>query len=177
MMNSCRPAGYYVVLTDGHAFPAGDVGGGENLQRMIREAQNSPHALPGKVGVVGLSLGGGDVLVHASTLPSLVSVVVAYYPDTKSIRDKEDLVGRWAVPTLVFAGDKDNDPEQYGCCMVDTIKAMAAAAKDRGAPLDLIVYPGARHAFNLPVVQKFDRAATEDAWQRTLLALQQNLRS
>ena len=177
LANDLASRGYYVVLTDGHAFPVDDVQGGENLQRMIRQAQNSPHAVPGKVGVVGLSLGGGDVLVYASTLPSLVAVAVAYYPNTKPIQNREDLVSRWAVPTLVFAGDKDNAPEQAGCCMIDSIKTLASLAKERGAPFDLVVYPGAQHAFNLPVPQKFDRSATEDSWQRTLSALQQRLGS
>jgi dienelactone hydrolase len=169
--------GYYVVLCDGHAFPAGDPGGGAALRRVIAQAQQSPHATPGKVGVIGLSLGGGDVLAHASTLPDLVSVVVAYYPATKDITDKEDVVRRWAVPTVVFAGDADNASEQHGCCLVGTIRAMAASAQARGAPFDLVVYPGVQHGFNLPISGKFDRFATEDAWQRTVVALQQHLKS
>lgn len=175
LANDLASRGYFVVLCDGHAFPVDDVAGGENLRRMILQAQQSPHAAPGKIGVIGLSLGGGDVLVHASTLPDLVSAVVAYYPATNHIENKEDLVHRWDVPTLVFAGDKDNAPEQQGCCMIDTIKAMAASAKDRGAPVDLVVYPGAQHGFNLPIPHKFDRDATDDAWRRAIAALRQNL--
>jgi dienelactone hydrolase len=177
LANDLASRGYYVVLSDGHAFPVDDATGRENLQRMITEAQRSPHAVPGKVGVVGLSLGGGDVLAYASTLPDLVSVAVAYYPATKSLPNKDDLIRHWTVPTLVFAGDRDDDPQQGGCCMIDTIQAMAAAAKDRGDPFDLVVYPGVHHGFNLPISFKFDRYATEDAWQRTLATLHRHLGS
>lgn len=166
--------GYYVTLFNGHSFLAGDVRGDENLRQMILQVQHSPHAAPGKVGAIGLSLGGGDVLVHASTQPDLVSVVVAYYPATGAIENKEDLVRRWAAPTVVFAGDSDNAVGQHGCCLIGTIEAMAASAKARGAPFDLVVYPHAGHGFNLGF-GNFDRYATEDAWQRTLAALHQNL--
>jgi len=162
--------GYDVALFSGYSFLAGNMSGDENLRQMIQQVQHSPHAAPGKVGVVGLSLGGGDVLVHASTQPDIVSVVVAYYPATGDIKDKVDVVRRWTVPTLVFAGDSDN----AGCCRIGTIEAMAASARARGAPVDLVVYPHVGHGFNLEF-GNFDRYATEDAWQRMILALHQNL--
>jgi len=166
--------GYDVVLVNGHDFLAGDVRGDENLRQMILQVQHSPHAAPGKIGAVGLSLGGGDVLVHASTQPDTVAVVVAYYPATRDIENKEELVRRWEVPTLVFAGDSDNASGQHGCCMIGTIEAMAASARARGAPLDLVVYPHVGHGFNL-AFGNFDRYATEDAWQRMTAVLHQNL--
>ena len=167
--------GYDVALFDGNSFLAGDVQGDENLRQVILQAQHSPHAAPGKVGAVGLSLGGADVLAHASTQPDLVSVVVAYYPATRDIQDKEALIRRWQVPTVAFAGTSDNAGEQHGCCLIENAKAMAASASGRGAPFDLVVYPGVQHGFNLAIPGKFDRPATEDAWQRTLAALHQNL--
>ncbi|HEV2674808.1 MAG TPA: dienelactone hydrolase family protein [Aliidongia sp.] len=166
--------GYYVVLIDGHSFLAEDARGDENLRKMIERVQHSPHAAPGKVGAVGLSLGGGDVLVHASTQPDLVSVVVAYYPATGEIENKDDLVRRWSVPTLVFAGDSDNAVRQHGCCLIGTIEAMATSARARGAPFDLVVYPRVGHGFNLGF-GNFDRYATEDAWQRMVAMLHQHL--
>jgi dienelactone hydrolase len=129
--------------------------------------QHSPHALPGKAAVVGFSLGGGTAIVHASTQPDLISVVVAYYPGTRFIPDKETLVDHWNVPTLVFAGDEDHFDN---CCLIETIRSMAAYAKDRGAPFDLVVYPGVQHNFIVG-----NQAAAADAWQRTVAALSQHL--
>lgn len=169
--------GYYVALLDGKRFPADDGRGDENLRQVILQAEHSPHATPGKVGVVGLSLGSAGVLAHASTQPDLVSVVLAYYPSTRDIHDKEAVIRRWQVPTVVFAGTSDNAREQNGCCLIENVEAMAASATERGAPFDLVVYPHVQHGFNLAISGKFDRPATEDAWQRTLTALRQNLGS
>jgi dienelactone hydrolase len=165
--------GYDAVLLDGNDFRPFATGAGENLRQTILRAQRSPHASPGKVAVIGLSAGGGGALAYASTLPDLVSVVVAYYPNTRSIPNKADVVRRWEVPTLVFAGTADSCCDK--CCDIDTIRAMAASAKDRGAPLELVVYPGAGHAFNLGFAGLYSPVAAEDSWQRTLAALRQHL--
>jgi dipeptidyl aminopeptidase/acylaminoacyl peptidase len=161
--------GYYVVLFNGPDFPATDAKSGENLRHLIVLTQHSSHARPGKIAVIGASAGGGAALAHATSLSDLVSVVVDYYPATRSIPDKADVIRRWGVPTLVFAGDADNN----GCCMIDTIRTMVAAAKDRGAPVELVVYSGADHDFIWGAHYKRD--AAEDAWQRTLTALRQHV--
>jgi dienelactone hydrolase len=161
--------GYDAVLFDGWDVPRWDAKGGENLRQMIAAVQRSPHALPGKVAVVDYSLGGGDAIVHASTMRDLVSVVVAFCPGTRFIPDKEALIDRWTVPTLVFAADADN---YANCCNIETIRTMASYAKDRGAPFELVVYPGAQHAV-LTDHSKPDAAA--DSWQRTVVALNQHV--
>jgi acetyl esterase/lipase len=161
--------GYYTVLFDANDFPRWDVKGGENLRQMIVRLQHSPHAIPGKVAVVGFSLGGGTAIVHASTQPDLISVVVAFYPGTRFIPDKEALIDRRKVPTLVFAGDADN---YENCCEIATVRKMAGYAKDRGAPFELVVYPGAQHGF-MTANYKSDAAA--DSWPRALVALNQHL--
>jgi dienelactone hydrolase len=164
--------GYYAVLLAGTDFGPRSAGAGDNLRQIILQAQQSPHAVQGKVAVMGFSAGGGAALAFATSLVDLVAVVVDYYPATKSIPDRDDVVRRWNVPTVVFAGDADSN----GCCMINTITAMATSAKDRGAPVELVVYPNVNHDFILPPpFLKQDAAA--DAWQRALAALRQHLGS
>lgn len=163
--------GYYAVLLAGTNFSPKAAGASDNLRQIILRAQQSPHALQGKVAVMGFSAGGGAALAYATSLSDLVSVVVDYYPATNSIPDQADVVRRWNVPTVVLAGDADNN----GCCMINTIREMVGSAKDRGAPVELVVYPGANHDFILPMRLKQDAAA--DAWQRALAALHQHLGS
>ena len=50
--------GFDVVVFDGNDVWAKGVAGGTLLRRVIERAQASPNAAPGKVGVVGASLGG-----------------------------------------------------------------------------------------------------------------------
>src|SRR5271169_1975735 len=76
--------GYDVFLLDGNNL-VGDKGVG--LKAAIDRAQQSPNALPGKVGAVGFSLGGGQVLGYAPRWPEQVAVVVVMYPLTQVFKD------------------------------------------------------------------------------------------
>jgi dienelactone hydrolase len=66
--------GYDVLLVDGNA-EAGSHGAG--LRDAIEQAHAMPHALPGKVALVGFSLGGGMSLFYGSPLGDQVAGVVA----------------------------------------------------------------------------------------------------
>jgi dienelactone hydrolase len=175
--------GYYAVLLDGHEI-FNHHGGPFPLQKAIARAQHSPSALPGKVAVVGFSLGGGAALVYATQESNLVSGVVAYYPLTNFITgpsDMKTLVGSMKVPVLVFAGGKDT--YLGSCCLIEVARNLASVAKELDVPLELVVYPEAEHGFNLnvgygrwPVAgAAFNGPATADAWQRTVVALHQYL--
>lgn len=77
--------GYYTLLMDGKdLIDPGSMGqivpGAENLQAVIANANSSPQAIPGKVSLVGFSIGGAGVLKYGATLKDQVSAVVAYYP-------------------------------------------------------------------------------------------------
>ena len=106
--------GYYAVLVDGNDFwikgGGGEIkgGGGEALLKgVITRSQQSPHALPGKVAVVGFSLGGASTLTYATRMPELVSAVVVCYPRTDYITNPDNFVSKIKVPTLMLAGGRD----------------------------------------------------------------------
>lgn len=164
--------GYYTVILDGKDILAGEPGS-DRLHRAIVKAQSSPDALPGKVAVIGFSMGGGGALTYAERRPDLVSNIVAYYPATNFIAklaDMKSYVGKFQVPALVLAGGKDSFRD---CCLLATIKDMEATAKELGKPMELVVYPEAGHNF----IKGLDyRAAdAEDAFRRTTDALHQYL--
>jgi len=60
---------------------------GDGLKTAIQQAQQMPHALPGKVAVVGFSLGGGLSLYYGTQWPDLVAGAVVWYPATTFIKD------------------------------------------------------------------------------------------
>jgi carboxymethylenebutenolidase len=116
-------------------------------------------------------MGGGGALTHAAGMPDLVSAVVAYYPMTRHVADMRSFVARFKVPILVLAGERDR---YHNCCLIESMRAMEAAAKEGGAPFELVVYPNAGHAFtwvNTPTYRPEDSA---DAWQRTKKMLSQH---
>jgi len=162
--------GYYAVLVDGKDVLNSAIDGLGNLRKTIERAQRSPSALPGKAAVIGFSLGGGGALWHASTMPDLVSMVTAYYPYTRSWTNWDAFVRRFRVPVLVLAAERDR---YQSCCLVETMRAMEAAAKGAGANFELVVYPQADHGFNLETGARgepagaFRRDDALDAWRRT----------
>ena len=162
--------GYYAVLLDGNDFhPKYGKSAADELRRAIERAQSSAKALPGKAAVIGYSRGGGGALTYAARMPDLVSAVVTYYPKTSHVTNMRDFVAQFRVPILVLAGEEDDFMK---CCVIETARAMEAAAKEGGKPFELVVYPNALHSF--AVKGKYYRAEdAADAWQRTTRMLSQ----
>lgn len=161
--------GYDVFLYDGNKF-VGDQGVG--IKAAINKAPQSPNALPGKIGVVGFSLGGGQVLGYAPQYADQVAVVVVMYPLTKVYKNINATVGRIKVPVLMFAGEDDHF--DGNCCTIETARAIASAAADIKAPLQLVTYPKVGHDF-IVHGSHYEAKAAADAWSRTEAMLKQYL--
>ena len=164
--------GYYTVLLTGKDILNPELTGEASLKKAIVRAQHSPHALPGKAAVIGFSLGGGGALYNAAPLSDLVSMVVAYYPYTKTWVNRTDMfVKRFRVPVLMLVAQRDRYLE---CCVIETAQAMEAVAKQNGKKFELVVYPEATHGFNLQTGAKGEPAGAyrpdddRDAWRRTV---------
>jgi dienelactone hydrolase len=162
--------GFDVVLVDGNDFWAKGVAGGTLLRGVIERAQASSNAAPGKVGVVGASLGGATALTYAARMPQTVGAVVVQYPLTSFIKDPADFVAKIKVPVLMLAGTFDT---YKGCCLIETARKLQEAARSGGAPLELFEYPGADHGFSTDDSKRRDVVA--DALRRTVEFLRQNL--
>jgi pimeloyl-ACP methyl ester carboxylesterase len=163
---------YYTVLIKGtDVFPSWgiyDQQGLATLQTVIADSQSASQAIPGKVAVIGLSLGGAAALLYGGPLKDQVSAIVAFYPALNRLTmDMKTLAAGLKVPVLVLAGERDNND---GCCMIDTMRALDAAPKT--VALELVVYPNAGHGFNLhdPRFNYREEDAAE-AWARTLAFL------
>jgi dienelactone hydrolase len=164
--------GYYTVLMEGkdlfNPFATLVPSGPENLQTVIADSQSAPQAVPGKVALVGFSLGGLGVLFYGSPLKDQVSAVVAYYPGITLLgSDMTPLAARLQTPVLLLAGEQDR---YMDCCLIESMRALATAPKT--VPFELVEYPNAGHGFNLNV-QPFTYRAQDaaDAWARTVAFL------
>jgi dienelactone hydrolase len=167
-------AGFDVVLVDGNDFWIKDTAAAWNmLKGVITSAQAGSHAVPGKVGVVGYSLGGGSAMSYAARMPDLVATVIVGYPLTSYIKDPADFVSKIKVPVTVYTGTADTYKD---CCLIDKARQLAEAAKSVAPPmLTLHEYNGVGHGFNLPNAARGDIAAGQDAMARTITQLRQAL--
>jgi|SRR5438874_1117227 len=158
-------AGFDVVLVDGNDFWIKDT--------RSAYAQAGSHAMPGKVGVVGYSLGGASALSYATRMPELVATVVVAYRYTAFIKDPSDFVAKIKVPVQMFAGTADTYKD---CCLIEMARQLGDAAKASSPPmLTLHEYNGVGHGFNLATAARKDQAAGQDAMERTIAQLKHAL--
>ncbi len=160
--------GYDVVLFDGNAMEGTH---GDGVKTAIQQAQQMPHALPGKVALVGFSLGGGMSLYYGTQWPDLVAGAVVWYPATTFIKDVPGWAGRTKVPVLMFAGESDTF---RGCCLITTAHTLATAATAASLPFELITYPNTDHDF-VKGGKHYNSQSYADALQRTGAKLKEYL--
>ena len=156
--------GYDVYVCDGRQIAK--MAGG-NLRAAIEAAQKMPHALPGKVALVGISLGGGLALALGSEWPDVVAVDIVWYPATGFAARLPGFARRMSVPVLMFAGEADHFEN---CCLIETARAIETTAKANNAPFELVTYPGTDHDF-IKGGRNYNPTAYEDALNRTAAKL------
>ena len=159
--------GYDVVLFDGESMEHTQ---GQAVHAAILQAQQMPHALPGKVVVVGFSAGGGEAMYYASQWPDLVAGIVVWFPANSFIKNVPGFADRLQVPVLMFAGEKDH--YRGNCCTADGARGLAAAAKADGKPFELYTYDKADHDFVRDGAH-YNAEADTDAFQKTADKLKQ----
>jgi carboxymethylenebutenolidase len=118
----------------------------------------------GKVGAVGFCYGGGIVNMLATHAPELAAGVPFYGAQPPA----ED-VARIKAPLLIHYAEKDE--------RIDAgIPAFEAALKANHVKYELFIYPGTQHGFNNDTTPRYDKAAADLAWKRTMDFFHQHLR-
>ena len=118
----------------------------------------------GKVGAAGFCWGGAMVNRLAAAGTTLAAVV-AYYGSALA----PEVVPKVGCPLLLHYAGRD---ERINA----GIPSFEAALKQHGKAYELHMYEGAQHAFNNDTnVARYDKAAAELAWGRTLAFLRKHL--
>jgi carboxymethylenebutenolidase len=102
---------------------------------------------------------GGALTVIAATQPGVDAYVAFYgFPPAGAAS-----VERITAPGVLFFGEKE---EHFS---VPDAQAFAANQRKRGREAEVVVYPGAGHAFfNDTRPEAYRKEAANDAWRRTL---------
>ncbi|MEJ0013534.1 MAG: dienelactone hydrolase family protein [Bauldia sp.] len=133
-----------------------------NLVATVAFLKSDPRST-GKVGAIGFCWGGGMVNQLAVASPDLLAGVPYYGAQPKTGVDKIK-----ARLMLHYAGLDER---------IDAgIPDYEAALKAAGVDYQIFVYPGVNHAFNNDTSEaRYDKAASDLAWSRTVAFLKQNL--
>jgi carboxymethylenebutenolidase len=120
----------------------------------------------GRLGVVGWCFGGDWALRGGMALGEEVDAVVMYYGEPRTSRAE---LARLQAPLLgLFGGDDQSIP-------VATVRDMESTLRGLGKPVEIHVFPGARHAFANPSGKRYEPEAAEEAWRLTLEFLETHL--
>jgi carboxymethylenebutenolidase len=117
----------------------------------------------GKLGAVGFCYGGGIVHWLATRLPEL-DAGVPFYGNSPA----PELAARVKAPLLVQLAAVD---ERINAAW----PAYEAALKAAGARVEMHQYPGTQHGFNNDTTPRYDAAAAQLAWGRTVAFFRRHL--
>jgi dienelactone hydrolase len=139
--------------------------------------RTQPYVAPDRLAVIGSSMGGSAVLSlvdpkNPDTPPPGLRAAIAFYPACEARS-----AGNLTVPLQIFIGGADRVTPAAVC------EALGKAGKGAGKAIDVTVYPGATHAFQVPGPDRtffgepihYDADAASDSALKTYLFLQSTI--
>ena len=136
----------------------------EDFVEAVNVLQKRPEST-GKVGAVGFCFGGSVVNQLAVRVPTL-GAAAPYYGGQPKAED----VAKIKAPLLIHYGGLD---DRVNAGWPDYEKALKA----NGVKYEEFVYAGANHGFHNDTTPRYDKAAAELSWQRTIDFFNKNLRT
>ena len=164
-------AGYIALAPDGLTSKGGYPGNddkGRELQKQVDpeklmndffaavEFMAAYEGATGKVGITGFCYGGGVANAAAVAYPELAAAV-PFYGRQASAQD----VLKIQAPLLLHYAENDANVNKGW-------PDYEAALKANGKTYEAYIYPGTNHGFHNDSTPRYDKAAAELAWSRTL---------
>jgi carboxymethylenebutenolidase len=130
-------------------------------------ARTRPGVRADRIGVTGFCWGGSTVYQVAATNSDIKAAVAWYGPPARPYRGASgpvtgfDLARDITCPLLGLYGESDQNPKP------EDVKKFEELLKQHGNKhVEMVVYPGAGHAFHADYRPSYKKDAAEDGWRR-----------
>ena len=144
-----------------------------DAERAVREiagagayVRQQPECTSSKYGVVGFCMGGALAQYAATKDAANVGATASFYGGFKQVQPEWEQL---SAPILLIYGEKDQGvPAEQG-------RNLEAKLSKLGKNVELVIYPGADHAFFNDTRPNHKPEAAADAWRRTLELFRRHL--
>jgi carboxymethylenebutenolidase len=129
-------------------------------------AQRRPNVKADRVGVTGFCWGGSTTIQVAATNPDMKAAVAWYgpparpYPGASGPVTGFDLAKDLKIPFLGLFGETDKSPPP------EDARKFGELVRAHNPNVEIVVYPGAGHAFHADYRPSYNKAAADDGWNR-----------
>ena len=139
-------------------------------------AESRPNVRKDKVGVTGWCWGGGTTMQVAAANPDVKAAVAWYGPPGRPYKSKSgdisgfDVARDIKIPFLGLYGETDQNPRP------EDARRFVELVKQAGNPnAEIVVYPGAGHAFHADYRPSYKADAAQDGWKRCVAWFKKHL--
>jgi carboxymethylenebutenolidase len=148
-----------------------------DLKAAVDWAKKRPNVRADSIGVTGWCWGGGTAMQVAATNPDMKAVVAWYGPPARPYQGASgpvtgfDLAKGIRIPFLGLFGETDKNPSP------DDAKKFGELVRAHNPSVEIVVYPGAGHAFHADYRPSYNKAAADDGWTRCVAWFNKYLRA
>jgi carboxymethylenebutenolidase len=140
-------------------------------------AQRRPNVKADRVGVTGFCWGGSTTIQVAATNPDMKAAVAWYGPPARPYQGASgpvtgfDLAKDIKIPFLGLFGETDKNPPP------EDARKFEELVRAHNPNVEIVVYPGAGHAFHADYRPSYNKAAADDGWNRCLAWFNKHLKA
>jgi carboxymethylenebutenolidase len=148
-----------------------------DLKAAVDWAQKRPNVKADRVGVTGFCWGGSTTMQVAATNPDMKAAVAWYGPPARPYQGASgpvtgfDLAKDIKIPFLGLFGETDKNPPP------DDAKKFGELLRAHNPDVEIVVYPGAGHAFHADYRPSYNKAAADDGWNRCVAWFDKHLKA
>jgi carboxymethylenebutenolidase len=137
-----------------------------DIKATIDWAEKRPGVKADRVGVTGFCWGGSTTIQVAATNPDVKAAVAWYGPPSRPYQGASgpvtgfDLAKDIKIPFLGLFGETDKNPPP------EDARKFGEMVKHHNKDVEIVVYPGAGHAFHADYRPSYNKAAADDGWKK-----------